>query len=176
MQAQFNQTEDDIIAFILVHIKYSPAAWRRWKIVALCLLFFGLALSLLFRDLQPLWMAGLLTVMFIGLVRVFPKMLFRKMAREGRNASLLGPRTVTISPEGVAEKTEVSESNYRWSTVERICTTDDYAFLYVSALSALIVPKRAFSAPSEFAAFVSEARKYADMAKQTITASSGEAM
>jgi hypothetical protein len=44
--------------------------------------------------------------------------------------------------------------------VERIEVAVAYAYVYFSALQAVIVPRRAFSGDTEFAAWVETARKY----------------
>jgi hypothetical protein len=46
-----------------------------------------------------------------------------------------------------------------WAGIERIATTNDHAFLYKSALSAIIVPKRSFPAPARFDELIAKGKK-----------------
>jgi hypothetical protein len=51
-----------------------------------------------------------------------------------------------------------------WSGVERVAATDKHAYIYTSALAAIIVPARAFAGASEFEEFVRLARGYHEKA------------
>jgi len=88
------------------------------------------------------------------------------MVREGRNMGMLGLRTIVISSDGITERTQVSETTCKWPSIEKICTNGDYVFVYMSTMSAFIIPKRAFNTSSEFDTFISQAKHYTDMAKQ----------
>ncbi len=175
MQVQFDQKEDDIIAFNMFHMKHSPAMRRQRRFITWGVLCLGTACSLWISNIWPFLVAVLWAALFFGLIRILSKRNIRKLIREGRNAGLLGPCIVTISLDGIAKKTEVSETRYKWSSIERIAVTDKHAFVYLNALTVFIMPKRAFGLPSEFAGFVSQAQQYVDAARQPSTSSAEEA-
>jgi len=175
MQVQFNQTVDDIVAVNLFHMKHSLTMRRMKRIATLVIVCLFLWFGLLRRYDWAFFVVAVL-FFYIVFIRIVPKRYIRKLVREGRNTGLFGPCTVTISPEGISKKTEFSQSSFTWSSVERIDTTDDYALVYVNSLSALIVPRRAFGTPSEFAAFVSQAQQYIDTARQSSLSVAGGAL
>jgi hypothetical protein len=82
------------------------------------------------------------------------------MVNEGKNRDLFGPHRVEISPEGVTEVRPFGQSSTAWQGIERVTRHDDYAYLYINALAAIIVPRRAFPNPQAFEEFVEASRNY----------------
>lgn len=76
--------------------------------------------------------------------------------------------SVTIGPDGVRVRSDVSDLFYRWAGIARIVTTPDHFFLQMNRYQSFIVPRRAFRSdaqstgsvgPAE-AAFARILRKY----------------
>jgi hypothetical protein len=82
------------------------------------------------------------------------------MASEGRNDGLFGHHRVEISPEHVTEFNPHGQTSSTWRAVEQVAATEDHAYIYINAMAALIVPRRAFASPAEFDEFVRTARNY----------------
>ena len=73
----------------------------------------------------------------------------RQIYESGQNKTLRAPATLTIDPNCLATVSALSESKLKWPLVEKIATTADYIFIYISANNALIIPKRAFSSEDQ---------------------------
>jgi len=76
------------------------------------------------------------------------------MVGEGQNRALFSRHLVTISPESITDSGEFGQNSTPWRAVERAAHNGDYAFVYTSSLAALVVPRRAFTTPTEFEEFV----------------------
>ncbi len=62
-----------------------------------------------------------------------------KMYREGRNAGVYGLKQVRAEADGLHIYSDLVESRIAWVVVERIDQTPRYVFLFVSALSGVVV-------------------------------------
>jgi YcxB-like protein len=82
------------------------------------------------------------------------------MIGEGRNRTLLGRQRVTISPESITRSSDFDQTTVRWSAVERVIKDKNHAFVYTSALTAIIVPRRAFADTVAFDVFVLKSTEY----------------
>ncbi|MCM8789509.1 MAG: YcxB family protein [Candidatus Omnitrophica bacterium] len=82
------------------------------------------------------------------------------MFKEGKNKGVFCKHEITLSPEGIAESSEVAKANISWIAVEKIDLTDKYIFIYTSAASTIVVPKRAFSDESKYREFFETAKRY----------------
>ncbi|MFH1418413.1 MAG: YcxB family protein [Planctomycetota bacterium] len=173
MEAEINITREDILAFNVYHCEHSPSIRRRRLLAgaAFTFLFVVLLLLITFDSDEPGQMALEIWPFWLGLPIFWVLLLFwspgrevrravDKMLNEGRNICLLGPHIVTLTSEAFAESSEFSQSQTRWQAVDRIVVTDEHAFLYLSSMSAIIIPKRDFSAEGAFQAFVLKAREY----------------
>jgi hypothetical protein len=79
----------------------------------------------------------------------------RKATTEGDNKALLGHQTISLSPDNILVKTQSSESKYTWASINKIVQSDKYIFLYISSISAIAIPGKAFSTENELQEFVS---------------------
>jgi len=79
---------------------------------------------------------------------------------EGVNKGLFGTRRIALTHEGVTESGDFGTSQTPWSTVERIAFDQNYAFIYTSAISAVLVPKRAFAEEGQFEEFMETAQRF----------------
>jgi len=52
---------------------------------------------------------------------------------------------VTISGSGVAETSELAQAEYAWADIYKVSESGSGIYIYVSRLTALIIPKRLFS-------------------------------
>jgi hypothetical protein len=55
-----------------------------------------------------------------------------------------------VCSDGLTETRPSGSTVRNWSSVERIAMTRDHLFVYTSGVEAYVVPRRAFSAESEF--------------------------
>ncbi len=173
MEAEINITREDVIAFNVHHTKHSPSRRRLRRLAGTVISLVWVLLLAWFilssdqpsqtaLDVWPLWVS----LLFFWLLLYFQvsgkdvSTAVDKMLDEGRNAGLLGSRLVTLTLDAVAESGEFSQSQTQWQAVDRIVVTDEHAFFYLSSMTAIIIPKRDFSAEGAFQAFVLKAREY----------------
>lgn len=176
MTAEYEITQADVTAFNLYHHRHSPTARRHylrsWFLPAIVWLFVFTGIWFLadqdrgtplrtFLDLWPLFIVvPLYLLYFPWAYRRKVRKIVAGMVSEGQNRGLLSRHRVTISPEGVTDSGEFGQTSTDWRAVERVAAADQHAFIYINALAAIIVPCRAFAAPSEFEEFVRTATSY----------------
>jgi hypothetical protein len=180
MTAEYEITKKDLSAFNLYHHRHSPTARRHylrswfvppvvWLLVCAGIWYLadrerGTPLRT-FLDLLPLFSGVPLYLLY------FPWAYRRKlrkivagMVSEGQNRGLFGRHRVAISEGGITESGEFGQTSTAWRAVERVARNSDYAFVYTNALAAIIIPRRAFAAPTEFEEFVRAASDYHERA------------
>lgn len=91
----------------------------------------------------PFFVIGMMWAIF------YPKYFFNRIARhtkkmvnEGKNEGLLGKHAMTFSDEGIVDVTSNGETKVHWSGISEFKEDDANFYLYNSALSAYIIPKR----------------------------------
>jgi hypothetical protein len=118
-----------------------------------------------FLDLLPLFSGvPIYLIYFPWAYRRKVRKIIAGMAGEGHNRALFSHHRVEISPQGIADASDLRQSSTAWRAVERVVKIGDYTFVYVSASSAIIVPRRAFATPTEFEEFVRTTRSYHEKA------------
>ena len=180
MTAEYEITKDDLIAFNLYHNRHSPTARRQylrswfyfpfiWLLICIGIWYLadkerGAPLQT-FLDLLPLFSGVPLYLLFFpwGYRRKLRKIV-DGMVSEGQNRGLFSRHHITLSPEGVTVITADGQVSTTWRAVERVAVADGRAFIYTSAMAAVIVPGRAFAGPTEFEDFVSTAREHHEKA------------
>jgi hypothetical protein len=157
MEIEYELTLDDLVAFNKYHYKHSRAyrrQWLRgWLLPAAIILLPWLALAgstwSAGRSAMALWPLAIGAPLYLALYPLLVRRQFGRLVpaflKEGDNNTLLGKHRLAIGPNGLRTVNEHHESTVRWSGVERIAQDDDYLFVYVSAMSAYIVPRCAFS-------------------------------
>jgi hypothetical protein len=66
----------------------------------------------------------------------------RKLLKEGDNNGIIGFHQLRCSDEYLTEITEVNESKHKLSAIKRIEETAEYAFIYITAMQAHVIPKK----------------------------------
>lgn len=72
----------------------------------------------------------------------------RKLADEPDNTKVFGTVMMTLSPEGLRASRPGAETTLAWSRILKLVETTDHIFLYVSALDAIIIPRRSIEGAS----------------------------
>jgi hypothetical protein len=173
---EYEITKDDLIAFSSYHHFHSPVARRRY----LWLWFLPAFLWLLvctgiwhFADREhrtPVHTFLSLLPLFCGIpiyLGLFPwryrcrvRNLVASMVNDGTTyCGALGRHCAAISPESITESSALGQTVTAWCAVERVVDSGDYAYVYINASAAVIVPRRAFSTRPEFDEFVRTARE-----------------
>jgi hypothetical protein len=173
MTLNYDVTAEDFIAFNLYHFRHSPALQRQILItrITLSLLVIGLTLGLVYildRDKQ-LSLFALFAAVIGGALffLIYPRLIepnlrkqLEKMLHEGKNDGVIGQQTLALTPEGIINGTPTGEQKIFWPAVEKVAATAEHVFIYVSALSAAIIPRRNFASESACTAFLQALQQY----------------
>jgi hypothetical protein len=156
MTFEYHTTIDDVIAFNLYHFQHSPSAQRQAQIaraaisVGTGLITLLVCAAITRGSLLPLVLVlsvvagAFLFAIYPGLVRATLRKNIQGMLREGRNQTMVGPQRQTFTPEQIVSSSSVGTATLSWATVERIAKTDTHIFVYLSAVSAIMLPRRIF--------------------------------
>lgn len=72
-----------------------------------------------------------------------------KIANEPDNDPIFLETQLTASESGLSLADSVSQTQYQWKAVIRKLESQNYYFLFVNALQAIIIPKRVFGSPDQ---------------------------
>lgn len=64
----------------------------------------------------------------------------RRLYREGKNRGILGPHEFEVSDAMLVERTPVGETRTVLAAVERVASDGTHTFIYLSALTAYVIP------------------------------------
>ncbi len=157
MRIEYTLREQDFATFWLYHYDHSPTCIRQHRRlyfgIPIMLVLAGLLLGLIFRTPVPPAIVALAAVFFLWRSPKYVRRKLQKQAlefcREGENRSLFGEHIDIAEPEGLRSfSPNGDESMLKWSSIERIETSDNHLYLYVGAMNALVVPEETVSAGS----------------------------
>jgi len=84
----------------------------------------------------------------------------KKYYLEGKNKEVLCKHKITIGKNKITEETKNSKNEHTWDGIEKIVYTNDYIFIYTSALTAHVVPIRVFKNEDEKNKFINALKEY----------------
>jgi hypothetical protein len=169
MKLQYELDLDDVVIFNKYHVRHSPTCRRSYYFN----LIFGLATAVVIVLLlvrgsgQPVAVTVVLLIpalvfgwlVFLLYWRVSVTRRIRKLLREGGNRGMFGAHTLALLPESLVATGAMDETKLLWDRVERIVEDKAHLYIYVSAISAFIIPKRAFQDKRHMQAFLDEMAK-----------------
>lgn len=156
MNFDYTLTKQDYIDFNIFHMTYSDSM-RRSIFVQRFILPIGFA-SLPFLlasfTMIPSWYWLIVCVsMSLIWIAFYPKYLkqsvskrISKMLNEGENEGkgILGKHSFSLSEDGIVDISEHSELRTKLSAIENAVESKDHVFIYISAVSAFIIPNGVF--------------------------------
>lgn len=164
MKINYDLIQEDYLNFNVFHAKNSEAVQGNLKIQRYItpVIFLIIPFFLKNRVDPPFWYWMIwFSITYILWVIFYPRHYYwiikrsvKKMLKEGKNKGMLGSKTIELNEDNIISAGENSESNVKWSTVERYKETKDYIYIYISAVEAYIVPKRAFKDEKEKEEFI----------------------
>ncbi len=172
MSIDFEIWREDLVAFTLFHHRNSPVTRRQRHIAmfAICLIFSCILAIVVYFALQTpeYWVIAVALVIAVAFVLVrYPQIHERQLRRlaermygEGRNLMVFGPRRVGLTPQFVNSSSPYTQSVTRWVAIEKIVVSADALYLYNSAVSSVMVPRRAFTSDDHFQTFVHAAQEF----------------
>lgn len=157
---EYTLDENDVIALQDHYQKSSP---ERRRFNQFFLVVVALTLALGIAEVVLLWKGeeiaidyGTWVVLFcvlfvyiLGKHRSAAQSVKRVLSR-GQNRDLFSPQRLTMSGEGIQTSSPYQNSRISWGAVEKVFKTDEHVFMFLSAMSALIVPRTAFPTDADF--------------------------
>lgn len=170
MELTFKLTEEDYINYNVDHSKTSPSMKRSiliQRILGPVIFVIVPFMIIQFTDI-PLWywllVFGVSSVVWFAF---YPRYAtweitrrIKKMLAEGNNENLFNERILVLTNEGITETSSIGETKISWAKIERFEETEDYLYIYVSSVSAHIVPKRVFANTNEQEKFINKITEY----------------
>ncbi|UTW64383.1 YcxB family protein [bacterium SCSIO 12741] len=99
---------------------------------------------------------GAMVVMMGLWIWLYPKRFDKRVLKQvrntiesGDNSAILGSTSIQFEEEGITHKTPEVERKLKWSGIKRVGESDEYFFLYDSAVSAIVIPKKKIQVAEE---------------------------
>jgi uncharacterized membrane protein len=158
MIIEYEITENDYLFFNMYHFENSKTVKNTFALIRfifpIIFLFLSLRSWINFEGLNPV---SIFAFVFACVWLIFfPKWMkksvenrTRKIIREGNNKGLLGKKKLEINEDYIIETDQNAESKHKWNVIEKVVNTQDYIFIYASAVSAYIIPINAFKSKEE---------------------------
>jgi hypothetical protein len=152
MEIKYNLTEEDYLNFNIFTLKRSKTAMRALKIQRFFAPILFIILSFVMSKVGdiPFWY-WFITFLIMGIIWAvfYPNYFFnsvtrrvKKMLNEGKNNGFLGEHVMLMNEVGINESTSSGETKVNWSGITDFQEDTHYFYLYNSAVSAFILPKR----------------------------------
>ena len=174
-EIEYEVREADLVAFNHYHAASSDtlkSAYRRNRYVSTLTLVLLAVLCWRAWDALPL----ALSFGLFGFIWFFfsPRYVRRergkqvkRMYAEGRNEGTIGRQKLRVAPSGLTNSSEQGESQINWSAVERIAETPSHIFIYISAVTAFVIPRETTSG-ANLESLVHRMREFVDTAQQDV--------
>ncbi len=81
--------------------------------------------------------------------------LVRKLYAEGKNQATLGRKEIELEDDALTIRSTVSETTVLLRAIERIASIDQYTFIYLGSIEAIVVPRNKVI-DGDYDAFVAE--------------------
>ncbi|MDE1549607.1 YcxB family protein [Jeotgalibaca caeni] len=160
MKIQFELTEEDYISFNLHHLEHSPSQKRmyqlsRFLLPMVCAVLIYLIGTFVLNQPSAYWI--FVAVIFVVVwtltypkqhIKLVTKQL-KKMSREGDNSTFYGKKTMTISEDTITVEGNQSTEIVAKENIKTIRVHEDMVLLYLSAVSAQIIPTRCLDAATK---------------------------
>lgn len=170
MHVDYSLEFDDLFEFNVFTLERSATIRRQRVIARLAIpaVLAGIAFLLLTRgDESSQVIAVGMCVAAGGLFLLYPKILrnsmtrnLRRMLNEGSNDAVLGFRRLTIGPDELTQAASLFATTWKWQAIDQIVESPTAAYFHISAMSAIMLPKRAFENDVDYQAFVRAARQF----------------
>lgn len=166
MQIRYEITLEDLLAFSLHLHQKSPTLrrTRRRAAVGLFAMIIGLCLvgSEITRDPIVLWVgvggATVIAAIYPRIYRRNVKWLSSRLYAEGQNKALLCEHVSELRDKGLFDGTQFLERTVFWKGIERIESIPGHTFVYLSTMSAQVIPENTII-EGDYQAFVEELQR-----------------
>lgn len=167
MKIKYTVEIEDLIAFNEHHMDHSPM-FRQSKKNAI--IYTPLSLFLLFLVIgigEHAWTLSIIGIIASLILAVLAPLTFRKHVRktleksmsEGRNKGAVGQQQLELRDDGIYNTNSAGTQSTYWNAVERIEQTETHGFIYISSMSAHVIPALKVK-EGDFDAFMQAARDH----------------
>jgi hypothetical protein len=168
IEIEYDVREQDLIAFNEHQLHNSEPVQKLLKrhqtVVPSIFAAIATLVLLLLRDIPASIVMGIAAALWGGLVPLYLKWSWRKqigkMYSESDKAQVLGHYTLRLLPKELVEITDKGESRIPWQDVLRVEVAKNYAFIFVSLDSALIIPRATVNKAANLHEFVKQVDQY----------------
>ena len=170
MQIKCKIDKQNIIDFNIHQYKSSETMQKRVmisKLIGPMIFFFGMFIATWVTDIPFWYWAVAFVTTSLVWYWVYPKCLemnirknVEKMLAEGDNKVILEESIITLDEHGISKVNYYKESSLKWSSINKINLTNDYIFIYDSAMSAIIIPRDIFLKNEDEQEFINTLNKY----------------
>ncbi len=168
MKLEYEINEQDYIDLNVHHFENSKtiqSAHNKSRFAA-PVLFLALPFVMKNTSTIPFWywmtMFGILAVLWVIFYPSWMKKYYikqtKKMLREKTNNGILGQKTLSLTEQGIITQGDGDETLTSYGNISQVAEGKTAVYLYNSAVSAIIVPNRAFSSSEQKAEFIREVK------------------
>lgn len=164
MKIDFQLTEQDYIDFNVYHMENSKTIKKSVFIQRYIISLIFLIAPFVFYNFADIPFSismAIFGIIYVIWIAFYPQYLKKsvakrisKMLEEGNNSDFLGSHSISLTEEGLEESSRLGETKKSWSAIERIDITEAHIFIYASAVSAYIIPTRAFENMKQIDEFI----------------------
>ncbi|WHY01416.1 YcxB family protein [Neobacillus sp. DY30] len=164
MEIKYNLTEKDYLNFNLFHVKNSASATRSLNLQRYVTPLVYLIFAYIFSSIADIpFLYAAIPFLIVGILwAVFYSKYFyytisrqtKKMIREGKNEGIIGEHTMNMTEEGIVDTNPNGETKVNWSGFIKLVEDESSLYLYNSAVSAYIIPKRDLANVEEIRQFI----------------------
>jgi len=174
MRIEFENTLEDLTFFTQYSYNNSPSMQRRTRIVifsftVIWFLIFvlpNISRNTIYTNVT-IWL--IISLIWALLIVYSTKKSVRSNARrlysEGENKGMIGKHLLEVSPEFLKETTEFNELRTKWVAVNKIEEDENYIYIFLTSVSAHVIPKKYFDTKSDIVKFVQEVQHHIDKNK-----------
>lgn len=167
LRVTFTATREDMAAFqrfVTGRIRASVRTPLYWLVLVLAAGLAGSLLSGMLGVRVDPWSALIVGVL-VPVIWWPLSRLYRLAASPGERGSLVGPRTISLSADGVRQLAPLHEGFTTWAGVLEVAQTGRYLFLMTDTLAGYVVPRRAFADDAAWLTFGAAARQRVEAAR-----------
>lgn len=166
MRIRYDIAPEDLLAFNLHFHQKSPTMrrTRMWVVIGLAAMIIGMCFvaAEILDNLIILWVGIGWAAVFAA---IYPKLYRRNLKRysarlfaEGQNMKLFGQHVAELRDNGLFDATQFLERTVFWKGIERIESLPGHTFVYLSTMSAQVIPENSII-EGDYRAFVEELQR-----------------
>lgn len=166
MRIRYDIAAEDLLAFNLHFHQKSPTLrrTRMWVVLGLAAMIVGMCFvaAEIIGNPVVLWIGFGWAVFFAA---IYPRLYRRNLRRytsrlfaEGQNTKLFGQHIAELRDNGLFDATEYLERTVFWKGIERIESLPGHTFVYLSTMSAQVIPENSIL-EGDYHAFVEELQR-----------------